>query len=231
MSTFPSEKQEKRAVSRRRVLAIIGASAVTGCQQNQFMPSVVETARFAWQGPSEVPLTRTQIAEMPYATMRAKFAKNSGALLVLGRYDGEDLHWISANRAVLVSRHGRLVKTVGLPKNLLATQAIGTDPVAAGLQRISGEVSAIRLIDIGPDNHFQVPIHSTYQRVQEETIDILELEFRTLHVQERSVARTLKWEFVNDFWADRHTGFIWRSIQHVAPDLPPIEMEVLKPAA
>jgi hypothetical protein len=195
------------------------------------MPSIVDTARVAWQGPPDAPLTRAQIAEMPYATIWAKFAKSSRALLVLGRYDGEDLHWISANRAVLVTRHGRLVKTVGLPRNLLATQVIGTDPVATGLQRISGEESSVRLVDIGPDNHFQVPLRSTYQRVQEETIDILDLHFATLHVQERTTARTLKWEFVNDYWADLHTGFIWRSIQHVAPDLPPIEMDVLKPAA
>jgi len=33
------------------------------------------------------------------------------------------------------------------------------------------------------------------------------------------------------FWIDRESRFVWRSLQHFAPGMPPIEISILKPAA
>lgn len=225
------EVDPSETVSRRHFLALIWAGALAGCEQNPLMPASVDTIRFAWKGAPGPPITRAQVAEMPYATLYARFGKAPPSVLVLGRYAGEDLHWISADRGVLVTRHGRLVRTVGFQKNLLATRGIGTDPIAAGLHQLAGDGAFTRLVDIGPGNHFQVPVSSRMERVQDETIEILELRFSTVQVREHCTSETLRWEFVNHYWADQRTGFIWKSIQHVVPDLPPFELEVLKPAS
>lgn len=87
-----------------------------------------------------------------------------------------------------------------------------------------------RLVDIMPGDHFGVPVTSTYQVAGNESITILERQYDTLVVKEICSAPILDWEFENTFWVDIRTGFIWRSIQHFAPGLPPIDIEVLKPA-
>jgi hypothetical protein len=160
-----------------------------------------------------------------------KFGKSPRSLLVLGRYDGAELHWVSADRGLVATRHGRLVRTVGFPSDLKLTRDLTPDPVASGLHRLDSEARHVRLVDIQPGDRFQVPVHSTLHVVGQEEIEILDLRFSTVRVTESNTAGALDWRFRNEFWADTETGLVWRSIQHFAPALPPLEIEVLKPAA
>lgn len=231
MTTYPPETTVSSTVSRRRFLALLCASVLPACGKDSIVPAALDSVQYAWSGRPDVPLTRAQINELPYASIRAKFGKSPRSLLVLGRYDGEDLHWVSADRGVLVTRHGRLVRTVGFPKNLLRTEMLTPDPVQTGLQKLQEPEECLRLIDLEPGHYFQVPVRSRLERVAAQTIEILGLKFETVHVSEHAAAEALRWEFTNDYWADAKTGAIWRSVQHFAPELPPIEIEILKPAA
>ncbi len=227
MAIFP---KNLLILSRRHFLVVALGLTLTACGKDSIIQSAVDSMRLAWKGAPDVTINREQIAKMPYASIYAKTGKGQRSLLILGRYDHDDRHWISADRGVLVTRKGRLVKTVGFPVDLKQTLDIGNDPVAKGLHNISMEKTYMRLVDIIPINHFQVPIRSRFQRLGEETIEILGIRFDTIVVKETSEAPTLEWKFENTYWADPDTGFIWRSIQHYAPKLPPMEIDVLKPA-
>jgi hypothetical protein len=204
---------------------------LSGCAYSPFARLTGDSLREAIRGLPDVPLTREQINDLPYATLAAKVGKGPRSLLVLGSYEGEDLHWVSADRGVLVTRRGRVMKTVGFSQNLWHTETLGEDPV--GRQDIPWHegISSKRLLDIVPENYFSIPVHSTFQGVGEETIEILSLRFPTLVIREQCTAPLLKWRFENQYWADRNSGFIWRSRQHFVPALPPVFMEILKPAA
>lgn len=181
-------------------------------------------------GVPDVPVTRDQIRQIPYATIRAKIGSGQRSVLVLSRYDGPDLHWVSADRVALTTRKGRLVKTAGLPENLKESAFVEDDPVALGLQSLTGPAKLTRLIDIEPGAHYGVPVESELIPEATEAIEILDLTYDTVRVRERGHAPLLDWSFENLYWAERKNGFVWKSVQFITPGLPSVELEVLKKA-
>ena len=181
-------------------------------------------------GLPDVAVTRDQIRQIPYASIRAKVGNGQRSVLVLYRYDGPDLHWMSADRVAFTTRAGRLVKTAGLPANLRSSTVLDGDPVAVGLNRLEGPVRKTRIVDIEPGARYGIPIESTLEPEAEETIEILERTYDTVRVRERCVAPLLDWSFDNVYWAERSNGFVWRSTQFFVPEFDPVEIEILKKA-
>ena len=162
--------------------------------------------------------------------MAAKIGKGPRSLVVLGRYDGPDLHWISADRAVLVTRNGRIKATFGIGMDLLDTQGLEDDPVAAATFAFEGLHT--RTVDLAdPKKIYGTPIESTFEIIGRETIQILGQKKDTIHIVEANSATSIRWNFRNQFWFDFKSGFMWKSVQHFVRNVPPIEFEILKPAA
>ena len=67
--------------------------------------------------------------------------------------------------------------------------------------------------------------------VERQKIVILDLDFDTILIREKSSARAVNWKFENLYWVDIYDGFVWKSRQHFVRGLPPMEIEVLKPPA
>jgi len=88
-----------------------------------------------------------------------------------------------------------------------------------------------RLVDIVPDARYGVPVDLTLGPQAEEMIEILELTYDVVRVREVGSAPLLDWRFENTYWASRDNGFVWKSVQHLVPELGPVELEILKKAA
>lgn len=213
------------ALSRRRLLSAIPLAALAGCDNIRALQPV----KTLISGYSDIPLSREAVIKLPYGQISAKLGKGPRSLLILAAKQGDDLHWASADRAVLVTRAGRLVTTVGLPVDLRNTRDIDTDPLASGLHRLGQVISARRLCDIG--RTFNCVVEAEYRVLGRENLTVVELTFDTVVVETRERVAVLDWEFSNRYWADAATGVIWKSIQHVAPKLPAFDIELLKPAA
>lgn len=176
-------------------------------------------------------MTRSRINDIPYATMAAKLGSGSRSLVVLGRVDGADLHWISADRTVLVTRRGRLIRTAGLPFNLRHTELLAADPLSVGRPEASKVETFKRLVDLTPPDRYGVVITSTLEHLGPREIEIAELRFRTEAYRESCEARDFDWSFENLYWVGRGDGLVWKSVQHIHPSLPPVDLEILKPPA
>jgi hypothetical protein len=184
------------------------------------------TARLALGGAAAVPVTKDYITNLPYASIGARIGRGQRAMLVLGRYDGADRHWISADRAVLVTRNGRLVRTFGVGVDLRETLGLEGDPVAAATLAFDG--THRRAVDAGLPLQYGIIVESTFEVMGRRTIEILDTSFDTLWVRERNEAQAVRWRFDNEFWFDFQSGYVWKSRQHFAPDVPPVEIEVYK---
>ncbi|MGH6717815.1 MAG: YjbF family lipoprotein [Alphaproteobacteria bacterium] len=230
LSPVPPASPVRGQWARRGALLAGAAWSLAACG-----PTIYEDAGSAFQllvtGAPDVPVTRDQIRQIPYATLRAKVANGQRSVLVLFRYDGADLHWMSADRIALTTRAGRLVKTAGLPSNLRASDVVGGDPVSSGLHHLAGPVRKTRLVDIEPGARYGIPIEMTLEPEAEETIEILDLTYDTIRVRERCHAPLLEWSFDNVYWVERSNGFVWRSTQYFAPEFDPVELEILKKAS
>lgn len=194
----------------------------------QHASQALDSALLGYRG---VPLSRKRIDAVPYASMAARIGSGPRSLIILDSFDGDRLIWVSADHVALVTRGGRIVESAGLPQNLVGTQFLRADPVMDILSVGNSGSAAERLVSLVPPDQYDLPIISHFTPAGDEAIEIVGLRFNTIKFQEHCVCRDIGWRFTNHYWADNRTGFIWKSQQHIHPQLPVVAFDVLKPAA
>lgn len=173
--------------------------------------------------------TREQVDKIPYATMAAGIGTLPRAMLVLGRVEGKELHWFSADRGILVTRHGRLIKTVGLTEgNLAATISIDEDPLGLSFEYSKTPRRWRRLIDILPSRQMGIFLEAEWLPEGEERIATLHGERDAVRIREINRASHAGWQIENIFWLDKATGKPLVTRQQVVPGGPAIRTEILK---
>ncbi len=221
----------KKLITRRHILAAGAALVTAGCFDNPVLENATAALKFAAFGAESQPLRRADVAKLPYASMTAKVGKGPSGFLILAYAERDDRHWFAGGGQAVVTRHGRVVKTVGLPRNLRQTTAHAADPLAGPTHQVARGTRFRREVDYEADERFVLPIESTFERIGPRKITILEIEFDTVLIRERNRARLMNWEFENLYWVDAIDGYVWKSRQHISPDFAALETEVLKPPA
>jgi hypothetical protein len=209
---------------------VFGALVLAGCGENKLARTVVDAYQLTVVGHPDVPISRSQVTNLPYASIAAKIGKGPRSLLVLWRRERDDLHWLSADNTVIVTRGGRVVKTSGLPESMRETRFMSPDPVAAGLQTHDTGNRIIREVDLTDPLRYGLLVESYFEALGPEEISITDITFDTLRFAERCTIRNLNWSFTNLYWVDPADGFVWKSRQTIGRGFAPIEIEVLKPA-
>jgi hypothetical protein len=215
-----------------RRLFLVGAPAmVCGACGHTYVTDVATVVRTSMMKGDDLHLTRTDIDRIPYASVAIRMGDGPQALLVLGRYDGDKLDWISAEHEVITTRRGRVVKTVGLPQDLKETIFLTADPVGRPSAAVAQAQQCVRTVDLEPGHRDGVLVSSRFEKTGDETIDILGERVATELWQEHGAAPQLGWDYVNLYWIDASSGYVWKSRQTAAPSLPPLEIIVYRRAA
>jgi Group 4 capsule polysaccharide lipoprotein gfcB, YjbF len=215
----------------RRIFLVGATGAVCSACGHSFLgdvPSFVQT--YFMRGP-DLPLTRADVERIPYASIAARLGDGGEALLILGRYDNGELDWISARHEVIVTRRGRVVKTYGLPQDVKATIFLTPDPVGQPSPVLAAARPCERTLDFQPRHQDGVLVRSRFTKIGDEEIEILGEHKATELWEEQGGAAQLGWEFANRYWIDPRTGYVWKSRQWTAPLMPPLDIEVYRPAA
>jgi hypothetical protein len=174
-------------------------------------------------------ITLEQAQKVPYSSLGYRLGGSAEQMLVLASQQGDHLMWTSAERRTLVTKGGRIVKTGGFPWNLSDTYFHTPDIVATGLQHTLPAGPITRIADFQDIAKFGSRLVSRYVRKGPSTITILGASLPTITVQEHCHCKDFDWDFVNTFWVDRESGFVWRSKQHVHPNLAPFSVEIFRP--
>lgn len=214
----------------RRQFVICGLALLAGCTESPVVANAAKAVKFLAAGLPDAEFSREMVSKIPYASLSAKIGMGPRSLLILRRFDGAKLHWISADRAVLVTRHGRVVSTAGFPENLKQTISNGRDPVNRQLHLLKNPIRFYRTVDLDLEQRYGITIGSTFSVVGKRLITIAQVEIKTVLVKEYNIARGINWSFTNWYWVDIYDGFIWKSRQHIARTFPPVDLEILKPA-
>ena len=224
-------------LSRRQLLGGLLVSGVAGCASDQSSIFNLFSKTITAKGSSAggYPLSAAQIHDIPYATLGVRIASNPRAVIVLATVEGRMLQWVSADRVTFVTQDGRLLRTHGLPRDLVATRWLPTpdeDPLRAFAQTgVLPSRGVYREIDLGHADEHGIAVESHFEAGKDETIVIQGREHATRRIDEIAIMRAWRWETRNSFWVDPQSGQVWRSVQQYCPEMPPIEFEVLKPAA
>lgn len=225
-----SSAMKRHSISRRQFALGAGgllAGALAGCAGSS--PAMRTLGAVMNQRFGGDPFTREQVESLPYATLAVSLGSLPRAMLVLMRIEGEDMHWVAADKGVVVTRHGRIVKTVGLADgNLANTVMLETDPLApTGNWRQSRRWR--RSLDWQPGSEFGVTLSADWQPEGAEEIHTFMGPRRLLRVREVGLASPGDRVLENRFWIEEETGRVVASLQQIAPKIPAIKMEVLKP--
>ena len=224
-------------LSRRQLLGGFLASGVAGCATDSNSVFNLFSKTITAKGPPAggYPLSAAQIHDLPYATLGVRIADNPRAVIVLATAEGRTLQWASADHVTFTTRYGWLVGTQGLKRDLAATRwqpAPDEDPLRAFVQNGTLPPRGVyREIDLHHADERAIAVESHFNLGPDETIVIQGQEHVTRRIDEVAVMRAWRWEARNSFWIDPQSGRVWRSVQQYCPEMPPIELEVLKPAA
>lgn len=163
--------------------------------------------------------------KLPYASIAAQIDNGSPSLLILGKIVDHDLHWISADREVIVTRFGRIMQTVGLPDNIDATELITQDFLEPDRPRIE---TFQRTIDIAKSRAFGVRIESHIRVLDSSVQKVGSREILLTQIEELCQSKDLNWQFTNQYWVDAN-NYCWRSKQSLEPRGKSLSFVVTKP--
>lgn len=150
-----------------------------------------------------------------------------GAILVLGNIDGGRQAWYSSDRNIVFLQQGLVVATHGGRTELRGMSILGNNPFA-DLRSAAPGTAVLRRYDMMPGYRYGVPVTGTLQPLGHERLDILGKSRNLLHVEESLQGKD--WSATNHYWVDPSNGFIWKSVQAIAPGAS-LEITQLKPFA
>lgn len=232
----------------RRFLVLIALLSLllSGCSQK--FQNVSDTFRLAVRGDDDTVKSSAWIEQLPYASMYARIGDGPQAFMVLALAEPTavlatsntatepeateptmQLKWLAADKGMLVTEHGRLVKTLNLPLgNLVQVTAETPDPVALGLQLPTTPITWTRRIDWQPGYHFGYQLTSRFEDKGLVTIKINNITQSARYFIETVDVPSLDLQFDNAFWIEPASGQVLKSRQLIAPGLPEVETQLLK---
>ncbi len=219
MTTFLSQKWTRLLVS----LPLLGLSF--GCTQK--FNDVSATVQEAYGNYIDVELTPDEIDTVPYASAYLKIGNQKQVFVVLAfaeknpSTNKKQLKWVSADKAMVVTENGHIVKTIGLQTTNLAG-VYGHVPAYSDLP------TQYALSYDWSDKYrygFPAKVERTFQG--KETITTPISSINTDVYTENVTFTSLNESVENTYWVDDE-GKVLKTRQHLGPNMVPVELTILK---
>lgn len=224
-------------ISVQRIGALLLAGFLGGCSSdgNTAFEALGPLAKDAIFGEDEPPvptpeLTRAQLAQVPFATIAISVPDQPRSFVAAVANNQGFVTYQDQARRTVVFEGGLLVATGGLGYNLSAIKHQSDDPVAAQTPVSGWPERIVRNYQFALKSaaNFEITVWCSYTPVVRERIEIVELFFDTIRIEER--CQNGKRTFTNTYWAEEDTGFIWKSVQWIGPRQPdPFTIEIIRP--
>lgn len=206
--------------------ALLGISFLAGCAQveNNYTATVREYMRLN----RDVVKTPAQIAAIPYPVAYLTLGPLPQALVVQAFDEQGQNKWVSVDRNLFVQQHGRWVKTIGLPSDLVSVDNLERDPLANPLS-ISAQGTIWSTTIYGATTlQSGRNLQMTLTRQGDEVVKIQDQPRTLVHIVEAVTSLPGNDHWQNDYWANPQTGRIEHSVQTLGPGLPKITFTLLK---
>ncbi len=209
----------------RLLVALPILSLTVGCTQK--FNDVSATVQDAYNNYIDVELTPDEIEAVPYASAYLKIGSQKQVFVVLAfaehnpLTDKTQLKWVSADKAMIVTENGHIVKTIGLQTSNLAG-IYGHIPTYSNASttfslsydwsendRYGFPASVLRTYE-GKDT-VNTPISSIQSDVYKETVSFTSLS-----------------ESVDNLYWVNSSGQVIKTLQHLGPNMVPVELTILK---
>lgn len=148
-----------------------------------------------------VHISRDQAAAIPYASLGYSVDGGNQAILVLATDSGGELLWTSPSHVVIVTRDGRIVRTLGLGRDLAGLTLRDKVLPPPGATK-EGPFGSTRLEDFPELGLYGVLLSCHARLVGRQKVEVLGQAITTNRVDEACVCRSPDWSFVDTYWVD-----------------------------
>lgn len=182
-------------------------------------------------GNNDIHLQPQQIRDLPYPSLYARIDDGPQAFWVLGFIEADQqLQWLSADANLLVTQHGRIIKTALFNRaNLVASHSLQPDPLASGALLDSPGPHRWRWqMDLMPNYRFGVEVQSLFS---DQGTVMVETPLRTISCRyfiEEVTIPALGISYSNHYWLDGDKRRMVQSLQTPGPGLPRVAITHLK---
>ena len=186
-----------------------------------------ESIKNALVGYTDLDITRDVVENIPYASALIKIGKGTQGLVILERIENNNYLWVSKDSVYIVTKDGRIERSIGLLNNLTKITSIDQSfkelltkqtPVTEYYSYYSFEQPL--LLDL------KVSISIAIKGIQE--IEILGEKKKVILIEENISSELIGWKGKNKFWVDPDDYFVWKSVQNISPKLPKFTFQVTK---
>ena len=217
----------KSEIPRKSALFLVTAvvlMALSDCSSDQSVgwSDIVQAAKAVMAPPSSV--TLQDAAKIPFATIGVRLGEGPQQILIMASDVPTQRLWTSPAHVAVVTDQGRVVRTSGFGQDLSWLEFDGPhkNPVLNKSQLVKW------IVDFSDIRVYSTAVFCADSPIGEEVVTLLGSKIKTERIQEICSCQTLNWNFTNSYWID-DTGTVWKSIQNIHPDSPPLEIELLRP--
>ena len=212
------------------LLIILLLTSCASLSSDKLAPSFTyayEAVKNALFGYPDLNITREIVDNIPYASALLKIGKGTQGLVILETVENNNYAWVSKDNVYIVTRDGRIVRSLGLLNNITKITSINQsfkdiitkpNPVTEHYSYYSFEEPLLL--------NLKVSVSITNKGVQE--IEILGERMKLILIEESITSELIGWKEKNQFWVDPDDYFVWKSIQNITPKLPEFIVEVTK---
>lgn len=211
-------------LSFRPICAFILLWSLTGCAQS--IQDVGDTLHLAWYGTPDVTLSSDDILRIPYASIYARVGSAPQAFLVLAFAENEQLKWVSQDRTMLITQHGRLIKTLGFLNNQSEIHTLEPDPLSQPLSIIEKQKWAWQLTWQEGRQRHTADLTSTFSPQNKVTLNFNGENARYQLINE--YVSNGDQHFSNRYWVNIRTGKVEKSQQFIGLGIISVEITQLK---
>lgn len=202
---------------------------LSGCAEH--IKSVGETAKLGFFGQPDVEISAQKVENLPYASAYLKVENAPQAFVVLAAVEQNEQKWITADRNMIVTHAGRIVKTIGFNEDLCYVSNLNTDPLALGLLKSSTSMKWRHRVEWIKVYRGGYDLLSEFEAKGSETMTILNKSRSLMRFDENVTVAALNLSYTNKYWLDPESGNVIKSQQYIGPDLALVQFTLLKPYA
>ncbi|TOF92725.1 YjbF family lipoprotein [Vibrio parahaemolyticus] len=209
----------------RLFIALPLMSSIFGCTQK--FNDVSATVQEAYGNYIDVELTPEEVEAVPYASAYLKIGDQKQVFVVLAFAEqnpltgNTQLKWVSADKAMVVTENGHIVKTIGLQTTNLAG-------IYGNVPAYSAPSAQYSLsYDWSDKYRYGFPAKAQRSRQGKETV-ITPISSTSTDVYTEVVTFTsLEKTVENQYWVNGK-GEVVKTRQHLGPNMVPVELTILK---
>lgn len=218
-----------------RMLALAALAALTACSsdRNPIVSAMTDRLRPGDDGtarPGPQLLTRAQIDAAGVAAVLIRLQSDRSPTLLFGASaNGGYVTFASRLRQSVTLRGSRITATRGLGTDLLSSAGSDSDPLLRPTPVVSWPERIERRYEFpAPGAQGRIETYEcTFTAGAPRELEILEITYSGIEMTE--TCRNAERSFENLHFADARTGFVWRSLQWIGPDMDLIDLQVLEP--